>query len=670
MHLPSPATILVVGGGPAGSFFAIEVLRRAKQNGRQIELLIIEQKRQPLFYQSTCPSAYREGCNYCAGGISPRMADILRDIGIEVPQETVTGVVETVIVQGDWKNIELQVPPGRRMFSVHRGSRPAGRAHRYENFDSFLLECAVAEGARILTGEVKSVTYSPAQRPIVTWIPLQKANSTPSSIEVDFVAFAGGVNARMGTDVNKFPLVAALRQLIPGFAPPKVRKALIFELKPQDARLSDLNGEVYFVEYGSKEVEIEMSSFIPKEEFITVALLGPCIDHADPTDYLSLIDKLLELPHIKRLLPGKTILATACICSPNMTVGAAKKPFGHRIAVIGDLAVARLYKDGILSAYTTARALAECILEKGADQRSLKKSFWPAVKQFKIDNRFGWFVFLLNRIAFRHPVLSRILYQAILTERKKGKGKSKCRLEDLIWRIAAGDDTYRSIFFSMLHPANLGSIMIGGALITLRNYLAESLVGLKWVGFGRFQTGVYREVLEAKREEFIQRYQMEELRGLLDFERMYSIQIKAEKERIFYHLGRFGEDGMEYFQSRMVQAQRVSGNPNEVGCVIRYNTPFRFLAFSLVLESCHPGGMIVYRVQNGFAQGGVLIFDLQEKRKGVYLLSIYVAFAMPRGKNPWSKLYWLMFRSAFPSFLHDVLWNHSLCKLKDVIEKD
>lgn len=172
LQLPSPATILVVGGGPAGSFFAIEVLRKARQSGRQIELLVIEQKRQPLFYQSSCPSAYREGCNYCAGGISPRMADILTNAGIEVPSETVTGVVETVIVQGDWKNIEIQVPLGRRMFSVHRGSRPTGRTNRYDNFDSFLLECAVAEGARILTGEVKSVTYSPARRPIVEWTPL------------------------------------------------------------------------------------------------------------------------------------------------------------------------------------------------------------------------------------------------------------------------------------------------------------------------------------------------------------------------------------------------------------------------------------------------------------------------------------------------------------------
>jgi len=27
-----------------------------------------------------------------------------------------------------------------------------------------------------------------------------------------------------------------------------------------------------------------------------------------------------------------------------------------------------------------------------------------------------------------------------------------------------------------------------------------------------------------------------------------------------------------------------------------------------------------------------------------------------------------LFRALFPSFVHDVLWNHSLCQLKDIVE--
>ena len=48
-----------------------------------------------------------------------------------------------------------------------------------------------------------------------------------------------------------------------------------------------------------------------------------------------------------------------------MVVGSAKNPFGDRAAAVGDLVTARLYKDGILSAHQTARALAETVLALG-----------------------------------------------------------------------------------------------------------------------------------------------------------------------------------------------------------------------------------------------------------------------------------------------------------------
>jgi hypothetical protein len=53
----------------------------------------------------------------------------------------------------------------------------------------------------------------------------------------------------------------------------------------------------------------------------------------------------------------------------------------------------------------------------------------------------------------------------------------------------------------------------------------------------------------------------------------------------------------------------------------------------------------------------------------VFLLTIYVAFNFPRSANPLKHGYWRLFGLLFPAFTHDVLWNHSLCKLKDVIEQ-
>jgi flavin-dependent dehydrogenase len=667
--LANSSRIVVVGGGPAGTFFAREMLLRARSAGKQVEVFLIEKKRQPHFYQAACPSAPREGCNYCAGGISPRMADVLESAGLKVPAEIITGEVETVIVQGDWKHIELRVPPGRRMFSVHRGSRPVGRLLRYDNFDAYLLACATSEGAEILTGEVQGVSYSPEGKPIVHYRNFQADDTGQNHLMADFVVFAGGVNPTPGAKSEDHPLVRILQSLIPGFIPPRVRKALIFELGGWERKLPDSQGEIYFVEHGSKNLQIEMSSFIPKKEFITVSLLGPSVDAAAPSDYMTIIEEFQKLPHIRRILPRKTTLVSACVCTPNMTVGTAGNPYGHRVAVIGDLAVARLYKDGILSAYLTAQALVQCLLTAGLNQKSLRKHYWPAIKRFSTDNRFGRFVFWTNRVAFRHPILSRILYQAVLTERKS-KPSHKRRLEKLLWRIAAGDDTYRNIFLSVIHPANLLATLVGGVLVTGRNYLTEALFGIKWADFGRYPTGVYREELEAKRQEISVQLNLQQLRGSLDFERMYSIQIKAEKECILEQLGRFGGRDMEYFQPRLVRVQRVSGRPNEVGTTICYDTPFGFLAFTLKLEGFWREEYLLYRVQNGFARGGVLVFDVKKKREGVFILSIYVAFNMPRGSGILKRLYWATFRRLFPGYVHDVLWNHSLCKIKDIVERD
>ena len=167
---------------------------------------------------------------------------------------------------------------------------------------------------------------------------------------------------------------------------------------------------------------------------------------------------------------------------------------------MGDMAVSRLYKDGLYSAYVTGSTLAECILTEGVDRASLRKRYWPVVRRFHRDNQFGRTVFLLSRIVFSHPVLSRILYQALLTERKT-RPEEKRWLADVLWRIASGDDSYFRILKAMFYPASGWSILTGGLLATLRNYATERVFGLAWEGVGRYPTGVAIERVECKRRE-------------------------------------------------------------------------------------------------------------------------------------------------------------------------
>ena len=139
--------VAIVGGGPAGSFFAIRLLREAKRLSRNIEVVIIE-KRGPI---DACSEDFQcRGCNFCAGLISPRLNKILDDHGLVVPEEIIQGRIDNVWIQGQWKNFRLRVPNDMRMYSVFRGSLPGRRSGRPAGFDGFLLGAAVREGARIL----------------------------------------------------------------------------------------------------------------------------------------------------------------------------------------------------------------------------------------------------------------------------------------------------------------------------------------------------------------------------------------------------------------------------------------------------------------------------------------------------------------------------------------
>jgi flavin-dependent dehydrogenase len=676
LPLPDPSTVVVIGGGPAGSFFALRLLRRARELGRSIRVIILEKKSEICFYRPL-PFCSWEGCNYCAGGISPRLTDFLREEGVSLPDEVIEGRPTEIIVHGDWKSIQLPVPPDREMLSVFRGSRPRQRAGRYVNFDTFLLRAAADAGAETLTAEATDVYYSADGRPVVSFrTVVEEDGGLPDRTqEADFVVFAGGVNHSPGVDPGFDPVFAAFRRMIPGLRPPKVRQAVIAEMTANDDRLRAVEGELHFMQYGSKDLHIEMASLMPKNGWVTAAMLGKSVDKSRLGDSLELVRMFVELPHIRRLLPPHTELIPRCSCHPNMTIGAAKRPYGHRVALTGDLAVSRLYKDGLYSAHVTSSALADCLLDAGVDKYCLSRHFGRVVRSFDTDNRYGRVIFLLSHWVFSHPLGSRILYQAILTERKTTRRKRR-RLEPILWQVASGDDTYRRILARMMAPGALWLILVGGLLITIRNQATEFLFGLKWKGVGRYATGVPLEELERMRQELAG---LPEPAPLVapqplasrppEMERMYTIRVRASKDAILRQLGAFGDPDRHYLKPRFVRINRLTGLPNQVGTVIRYRVGILGLEFSVGLEWVEPDRYLLYRILDGMGRGGILAFVLGELKPGVNLLTVYVGFNFARGRGL-RRLGWAVGRRIFPKFAHDVVWNHSLCEIKRLAEED
>lgn len=358
--------IAVVGGGPAGSFFAINLLREARRIRRHVDVLIIEKN-----WSSEGRSKYRK-CNFGAGGISPRLNEMMEEYGIHIPVEIIQDEIHRIWIHGLWKNIPIKVPKEMRMSSVFRGSLPPELAQRHIGFDAFLLEKAIEEGAQVLAGNVEEIVMTDSGMPSMA---VQMTSGEMKSIQASFVAVSTGVNAERGEDYGNSGIIRSIIQLNPHFIPAKLRKTIVFELKVGCRSLGkNLKGEVYFIEYGSKDLPLEHIALVPKGEYLTVAVIGQYVDKASlPKEAAAVIRSILKLPQLQRIFPDIAASPVACACWPMMTVSVAKNPYADRLALIGDAVGARLYKDGLYSAYLTASRLAQAVLHEGIDKRTLQK---------------------------------------------------------------------------------------------------------------------------------------------------------------------------------------------------------------------------------------------------------------------------------------------------------
>jgi flavin-dependent dehydrogenase len=654
--------VAIVGGGPAGSFFAIHLLREAKRLNRHLDVVIVE-KRGP-----TDPSSddfQCKGCNFCAGLISPRLNKILDEHGLVVPDEIIQGRIDYVWIQGEWKNFRLRVPQDMQMCSVFRGSLPGRRMGRPAGFDGFLLGEAVKEGARILYGEVQAITHGASGMPSLT---VRASSGKKASLDAAFVSFATGINAHCGLDYHDDGLIASVKRLNLAFVPGKSRKAFIFELDVGEGYLKrNINREIYFIEHGSKHLALEHAALIPKGRFLTVAMIGKCIDEAVlPRDSQQIVRDFLTLPHIDRILPGIAAAPLACACAPRMTVTTAKSPFGDRFAIIGDAVGSRLNKDGLYSAHATASRLAETVLHEGVDKQALAKGYGKTVKWLVADNRFGRIVFAASRVAFTMPVMSRIMYQAFATEYKVRDERSR-PLSVVLWKIASGTADYREVLREMCGYSVLRSIL-SGVVVTLRNVAFELLFGLKWGEYGRYPTVVLKEKREVLKEQLASGLGME-LGKAPDFERMYAIKIRGSEEEIMEEMAKFGQPHAKFVSPRFLHIRQIQGVANQVGSVIRYRIPFVRLGAELRLTKRVGFETLLYQVDERLVNHAQLIFNVRPTKDGNRRLSIYAAFDYKRSKRFGGRVLWWCAKVLFPEFVHDVVWNHALCTIKEEVER-
>ena len=154
-----------------------------------------------------------------------------------------------------------------------------------------------------------------------------------------------------------------------------------------------------------------------------------------------------------------------------------------------------------------------------------------------------------------------------------------------------------------------------------------------------------------------------------DFERMYVIKIRGSEEEIMEELAKFGQPDARFVKLRFVDVRQIQGVPNQVGSVIRYRVPLVGLGAELRLTKRVGFETLLYQVDERLVDHGKIIFNVAPTKDGNRRLSIYAAFDYKKGKGFASRMMWKGARLLFPGFVHDVVWNHALCTIKEEVER-
>ncbi len=417
LSLKDGSRIAIIGGGPAGAFFAHFAHKYAEESGICITVSIFDGKN---FLQKG-----PKGCNLCAGVIAESLNNKLKDEGIFLPDRRIINQLEGYCLHAKGRTIHLSHADNKtdRINTVFRGNGPRFSSFPdVISFDDFIMTWAVDMGTQIVPQPVWDISF-----PEETTDPLSISagqKDSPESYTADLVVCAFGVNTQLMTKMQDLGFV---------YSPPKTLVTYQAEILLGDDHISNHFGNVIHV-YMPKSKNIRYAMVIPKGDYITVTLIGN--KDASP----ELFKEFLELKEIQ----GKISCPKPhCLCYPRITISTAKNPYTDRLLMVGDASFSRHYKNGIESAFLTAQLAAEASFKHGIDAKTLRTYYVKkAKKKIRNDNRYGRLLFKVNDIMSS----SSILTQAHFAVAEKKDSAAAKRMRSILWNMFTGNIPYKDIF--------------------------------------------------------------------------------------------------------------------------------------------------------------------------------------------------------------------------------
>ncbi len=419
LQLTDGSRVGVIGGGPAGAFFSIFLQNMAEAIGLDVAVDIYE----PRFFTHRGPA----GCNHCGGIVSESLVQMLAAEGINLPPSVVQQGIDSYVLHTDVGDVRIQSPRDeKRIAAVYRGNGPReSEPVEVAGFDRHLLDLSSGAGARVVRRMASLVDWETG-RPRVT-------SPDGTSSVYDLLVVATGVNSQamrlFADDAQRY-------------GAPKVQRTFICEFR--------LGTDVVRQTFGTSMhvflldiPRLGFAAIVPKGEFATLCLLGDDLDDR-------LVEEFLATVEVRRCFPGGVVPALACHCYPQINVGAAVRPFGDRIVWIGDSGVARLYKDGIGSAYRTSKAAARTAVFHGISSEDFRKHFWPACRALNLDNLIARVVFGVTHLIQHSSILRRGVVR--MTAREQAQPGMSGQMSSVLWDTFTGSAPYRDILVRTMKP--------------------------------------------------------------------------------------------------------------------------------------------------------------------------------------------------------------------------
>lgn len=412
LTLKDNSRIIIIGGGPAGCFFALHALRLMKDRGIKLDITILEQR------DFSVPGP--KGCNMCAGIIGGRVVDEITNFGIELDHRVLRQDIDGFRVFLDGLNAEIKKRDRDRVYTIFRNQGPLGVNPKDEiiGFDAFLFNKTTALGVNFKKATVIQVlTGRNGEQPVVIY---RLPDGNEIYEKADLLVIACGVNTAL-TRMFEF-----------GYKPP-----VYWHTCQAEIELENPESTMRFIHiFSRKGSPFLFTALTPKVRYVTVTGIGKWVRFND-------LLYEMEMLSVKKLFSGEVHIS--CHCHPRIPVTTAKNPYYDRIVMVGDACVSRYLKNGIESAFYTSKWAAETGITQGVDRESFENYYKKKFHEFFTrDNRYGKVMFFLHRVVSSSRIISKGCIKVLREE--SADEKRRYWLSDILWHMFAGDKPYRRIF--------------------------------------------------------------------------------------------------------------------------------------------------------------------------------------------------------------------------------